>query len=160
MQAKLLPNESAGEAIIGMIQAATRSITILQYLWVVRRRPRQQMARIHAALIKAAARGVRVRILINSTHTNRADGDYAAPLREILAHPNIAIYQHPRGAIMHAKAVAADGEAILIGSHNFTERSLRGSLNLSLLITDHEVCKAFDSIVTPLLPEIIHGTNN
>ncbi|WP_339830581.1 phospholipase D family protein [uncultured Parvibaculum sp.] len=117
------------------IEAATRSIDIQYYIWDLDASGRA----ISEALLRAAARGVRVRALVDGFHIH----DGAAPLQRIARHPNVEVRLHnpfrssfrPNGLRyaelvfdfarlnqrMHNKIVAVDNTLAIVGGRNVSD---------------------------------------
>jgi cardiolipin synthase A/B len=97
------------------------------------------------ALVKAAARGVRVVVLvpgeIDSQLTYTASRSHYGPL--LLGRVEIFEYQT---ALMHAKTMVVDGIWATIGSTNFDNRSFALNQELNLTIYDGPVARRLEEI--------------
>lgn len=88
------------------------------------------------ALIEAAGRGVRIRLLVPGPHQDSwlvrtASLDRFPPLVEA----GVEVYQY-QPTMMHAKVVTADGRWSIIGSPNFDNRSFELNDEIALLVDD------------------------
>lgn len=90
---------------------------------------------VRGALIRAADRGVRVRILVPE-HGDVPIVQYAveAMFNMLLEH-GIEVYALP-DRILHAKTAIIDDAFVTIGSYNLDERSFRKNLELNLAVED------------------------
>jgi phosphatidylserine/phosphatidylglycerophosphate/cardiolipin synthase-like enzyme len=95
------------------------------------------------ALKKAAARGVKVRLLVDEKFLKT----YPEPLASLNRHDNIEVRASPvgrwYGAVMHAKMILVDGEVGFIGSQNFDWRSLEHIRELGILFRDSELVDTY-----------------
>ena len=104
--------------------------------------------RMRAALLNAAARGVRVSVLVNGVTDNTPDRltrrasqqAYGAALAA-----GIRIYESRR-AMMHAKTLAIDGLFANVGSMNLDPRSFGLNHELTLVIHDAAVARRLETI--------------
>jgi cardiolipin synthase len=88
-----------------------------------------------AALISAAARGVRVTLIVPSRVDSRLVG-YASRAFQadlIRAGVQVALYQ---GGLLHTKSITVDGRFCLFGSVNLDPRSLRLDFEITLAVYD------------------------
>lgn len=96
-----------------------------------------------AALKRAAARGVRVRLLVDEKFLKT----YPEPLGQLDATPNMEVRTSPIGrwfgGVMHAKMILVDGEVGFIGSQNFDWRSLVHIRELGILFRDPELVDSY-----------------
>ena len=95
------------------------------------------------ALLKAAARGVRVVVLvpgeIDSRLTYTVSRSHYGPL--LLGRVEIFEYQ---AALMHAKTMVVDGVWATVGSTNFDNRSFALNQELNLTVYDATVARRLD----------------
>jgi cardiolipin synthase len=91
--------------------------------------------RMRRALYRAAARGVRIRVLL--PHAPDVPGLQFAveALWDRLLRRGIEIYVLA-GPLMHAKTAIVDDRFVTVGSYNFDERSWRGNLEANVGIVD------------------------
>jgi cardiolipin synthase len=97
------------------------------------------------ALVKAAARGVRVVILlpgeIDSQLTYTASRSHYGPL--LLG--GVQIYEY-KASLMHAKTAVIDGVWSTIGSTNFDNRSFALNQEINLTILDPDTARSLEEI--------------
>jgi putative cardiolipin synthase len=129
------------------------------------------------ALVAAAARGVKVRILTNSLSSSDVSVVHAgyAKRRTDLLRAGVTLYElkatRPResrdetsgagssgSAALHAKTFAVDRERIFVGSFNFDQRSARLNTEMGLVIESHalaqRLAEAFDTVVPQVAYEV------
>jgi cardiolipin synthase len=92
-------------------------------------------ARALEALVGAARRGVRVRLLLPGHNNHALAGAAARRNYEMLLEAGVEIWEWS-GAMVHAKTVVVDGEISLVGSSNLDPLSLRRNYELNLLVVD------------------------
>jgi cardiolipin synthase len=124
---------------------AQRSITIENAYFV----PSRALVR---ALVDAARRGVRVRVLTNSlaTHDNWEVGYASQALYAVLLRAGVEIYESS-ALTVHAKAMVIDGELVALGSMNLNGRSRNDDSESELVGRDRAVAAAFEA-------RFAHGT--
>jgi phosphatidylserine/phosphatidylglycerophosphate/cardiolipin synthase-like enzyme len=115
------------------------------------------MLRILTALQHAAARGVKITILLNKPDKPRRPGPGHGALAKFLNHANVRILHHTRQEILHIKAACADQHQLIIGSHNFSQASFSSSRNISVLIQDPHTVRLFLEIAKPLVDKATDG---
>lgn len=111
-----------------------------------------------AALSSAADRGVRLYLIMESSEesSGRYRGSWMPAFATLARKANVAYYcwpkeKRPGGALMHAKAVIADGCSALITSANLTERAIDANIELGLLIHDESVSKRLRGHILSLI---------
>lgn len=115
-----------------VLPRARESIEILQYLWEWTGESSDAPHRLLDDLIAAAARGVRVRVLLEDrvADESRLTGDHREVLRYLRAHGVDARLDDPRREL-HDKLVVVDGgETVIVASHSHSR---------SALLFNHEV---------------------
>ena len=90
--------------------------------------------RVLRALLAAAERGVRVRVILDPTQRRNLK------VPDLLSHPHAAIRwmdtDQSKGELLHAKAALADGHRLLIGSANWTHTGLSVSHEVGMVVED------------------------
>lgn len=122
-----------GQLLFVAVSSAQRSITIATPYFV----PDEGM---RMALIHAAYRGVRVRLVLPTRSDNRlvlwAGRSYYAELLEA----GVEIYEFDAG-MLHAKIVTIDDRWCMVGSANMDIRSFRFNFEASALVYDPQVAR-------------------
>jgi len=121
------------DIVIPLVDSAKGSIRILAFDW--RFYPSVEgssVSRFNAAVLRAAARGVAVRALVNNdaiVQALRARGCEARRLNSM--------------KLLHAKMLLIDDTKLIIGSHNLTKNAFSLNEELSVLVELPEDCTAF-----------------
>ena len=97
---------------------------------------------IKDALIKAAQRGVAIKVLLERESgpesTINSENEYTA---RRLAKGGVTVYFDSPRERTHAKAIVIDSRYTFIGSHNLTSSALQHNREISLLIDSEDVAK-------------------
>ncbi len=107
VQSRFSPRGGCTELVVQVIGAAQREVLVQAYSFTSRL--------IAEAMVRAAVRGVRVRVLLDDGQRGYAysQGDYCAA-------SGVEVSYDARHAIAHNKTVVVDGRVVLTGSFNFT----------------------------------------
>ena len=110
------------------------------------------------ALAKAAARGVRVRMVTDSdTLTN--DDPKVQKAFDILKQANIPIVDDQRGPLMHNKFMVVDGAAVWTGSWNFTENDTYRLNNNAIRIVSRQLAQNYTAEFEKMFVQRSFGPN-
>lgn len=110
------------------IFSASKSVDVCMYVWrFYANDPQAYVQQVYTALLRAAARGVRVRVL---THFP----DVAARMRK----DGINAITVPATRTLHAKLFIIDSFLLGLGSHNMTKRSTERNHEASIITDDTE----------------------
>ena len=94
------------------------------------------------ALVAAARRGVRVRIVVPGRYTDARVGRWAAQaLYHDLLDVGVELYEY-QPTMIHAKATVVDGKWSIIGSANFDNRSLDMNDEMNIGVFDPSLATA------------------
>ncbi len=141
--AGVVPLRRTEQAILQVIDSATRRITLVSYaVYHVRF--------VCEALVRAAGRGTRIDVIVetpnklegeNEYNTIRALGDDVAACSTLYYWPKEQRARDSSGklGILHVKCVVADGRWAFLSSANLTDYALTINMELGLLITDGEL---------------------
>jgi phosphatidylserine/phosphatidylglycerophosphate/cardiolipin synthase-like enzyme len=127
------------QAILEVINSATRRLTVVSY--AVYRIPR-----ICDALVRAAHRGVRINVVVETPNkiegqteynTIQALGDSVASVSTVYYWPEEQRTPDSAGkhGILHVKCAVADGRWLFLSSANLTEYAFTINMELGLLVT-------------------------
>lgn len=131
---ELLADSKYFTALHRAIKEAERRIDIIMYLFKATDFPQNRAAIIRDELIGAAARGVRVKIILEKSNYNEElnlDNQEAA--QKMAAHGILVRFDSPE-TTTHTKAVIIDGRYVFLGSHNLTHSALERNHEVSLLL--------------------------
>lgn len=135
----VLPDDGM-QPLLDLIAAAQSSIRCKIYLFTV--------AEVQEALIRAANRGVDVRVIIEQNPTG--DGAENRKTFDRLQAGGVSVRWAPaaRYRLTHEKSLVVDDRRALIGTFNFTASSFRSNREYGLLLTDpalvEEIAAVFD----------------
>jgi cardiolipin synthase len=124
------------------IEGATRSILVMMY----------QMSSTYSlerkligSLIKAKERGVEVKVILEQGDQKRAHSlnQKNRETAQRLKAGNILVRLDPPQITTHVKLVIIDGKTTIIGSTNWSYRSLERNIEASVLITNPKVAASF-----------------
>jgi len=134
-----LPVRRTEQAVQQVINSARRNLLVVSY--AVYRIPR-----IREAIMRAAARGVTVQIVVETPEPGRAEDAYNTLLAlgaSVLENCDVYLWPHDqrpkdeqgRAGIFHAKCAAADGRLLFLSSANLTEYAFDLNIELGVLIS-------------------------
>ena|SRR2546423_4039828 len=134
-----IPLRRTEQALLQVVDAAAKRIVIVSYAVY-------HIPRIAAALIRAAERGVSIKIIIetpdklegqNTYSTLKALGPAIARTCQVFYWPieNRVKDEHGKPGILHVKCGVADGRWLFLSSANLTEYAFTLNMELGLLIT-------------------------
>jgi cardiolipin synthase len=97
------------------------------------------------ALIRAARRGIRVRLLLPGRNNHPVAGLAARRIYQPLLDAGAEIYEWT-GVMLHAKTAVVDGLVALVGSSNLDPLSLHRNFEMNVLIADPEAGNAMSDL--------------
>ena len=103
--------------------------------------------RLRRALVHAARRGVRVRLLVQGRYDNFMQFHASRPVLASLVEAGIEIHEYA-ASLLHAKVAIIDGEWATVGSSNLDPLSLLLAREANVLITDKEFAHALNTALT------------
>ena len=151
--AEAVPCRRTEQAILQVLDSAARRIILVSY--AVYRIPR-----ICAALVRAAQRGVRITVVVETP--NKIDGQTEYDTIQALGEQvkaAAALFYGPaekrstenggKPGILHVKCAVADGRWLFLSSANLTEYAFTVNMELGLLVTGGpcQVEKQFDRLI-------------
>ncbi|WFB36655.1 cardiolipin synthase [Kiritimatiellota bacterium B12222] len=107
---------------------------------------------ILVTLQTAAARGVRVRMMIPTLNEHKYMVDIGRAYYEPLMESGVEIYELPE-RVNHTKAFRVDDDFIFAGSHNLDVRSYKLNFELSLCFRHRETAEAMDEVFDDLFEQ-------
>jgi len=110
------------------------------------------------ALAKAAARGVRVR-MVTDTDTLTNDDPKVQKAFDILKQAKIPIVDDQRGPIMHNKFMVVDGAAVWTGSWNFTDGDTYHLNNNAIKIVSRDLAQNYTTEFEKMFVQRKFGPN-
>lgn len=132
------------ETWVEMMDGARATLDIEQFY--IANKPGEPLEAVLEAVKRAAARGVKVRIIVDKVMM----GESAGPLKELGALENIEgrviDYRKAFGGVQHSKFFIVDGREVFVGSQNFDWRALRHIHELGLRIESGRAAMTFATI--------------
>jgi phosphatidylserine/phosphatidylglycerophosphate/cardiolipin synthase-like enzyme len=119
---------------VSLIDGATQKIDLAAYVltdWPVLQ-----------ALMRAADRGVRVRIYLDGSELPKDEAQ--APFRELVDTPGVEIRVKRGGAFMHLKSYQIDGRLLRTGAANFSASGEKQQDNDLIIIDSPETVAGFE----------------
>lgn len=119
--------------VIPLLNEAKKNIDIIVYDWRwYPNQPAHSVQQFNSALVRAVARGVSVRAVLNS-----------ALLLPILNKVGIKATRLKDKRTLHSKMILIDSKILIIGSHNFTRNAFGSNIESSVAIEIPENVKRF-----------------
>lgn len=136
----LLLDENYLAAASHLIHSAEKDILISTFKMENAQDPKKyKLAALYRGLEQAAAKGIDVRVLLNQLtgkNTIAKTNKYTAGL---LKKKSINIRTLDNTRVVHAKLIIADEKALIIGSHNWSNKSFSRNFELSILMKDAQL---------------------
>ncbi len=134
-----VPFRRTEQAILQVLDSASQRITLVSY--AVYRIPR-----VREALVRAARRGVRLRVVLETPNRLEGQGEYdtlqalgadVADCATVYYWPEDHRRRDSEGklGILHVKCAVADGRSLFLSSANLTEYAFTINMELGLLVT-------------------------
>ena len=121
------------DGVVPIIDDAKQSIDIVMFYWKVdKTKQTSATMTLTAALARAVARGVRVRMLGANEST-----------RAYLRLLGLEAKELYTDKMVHGKIMCVDGHVCVLGSHNYTEAAFTRNLEVSLLVDLGETGKVY-----------------
>jgi cardiolipin synthase len=128
LASRALPKRQLHREYVMRIKKAKRNIDLANSYFVPDRR-------VRLALVRAVARGVRVRVLVPERGDVPVVHFAVEAMFDTLLRRGVEIYSLP-GPMLHAKTAIIDDEFTTVGSYNLDERSWRKNLEVNLAVLD------------------------
>lgn len=133
----MIPIISTGypQIVIPLINNAKTNIDIIMYHWgYYSNQGQSQIQKLNYAIKSAITRGVSVRVLLHpgapSDHLRAINARTAA----LLQTNGASIKWGSRSGVIHAKIVLIDKSLAIIGSHNFSHRSMSSNVEIGVVV--------------------------
>lgn len=127
-------------AVLEMIRGAKKSVHVIQYEWI----RFGAVVDIERELIKAEKRGVKVSILLDDSvsATKKMIGLLTRDGFDVKL-DETAEFREPGDKTTHAKAILVDGEKLILGSTNFSDKAIGENNEANIYMESGEAGKAF-----------------
>ena len=136
--------------LVAFINSAQKTIDMADYDF--------DLENVANALAKAAARGVRVR-MVTDTDTLTNDDPKVQKAFDILKQAKIPIVDDQRGPIMHNKFMVVDGAAVWTGSWNFTDGDTYRLNNNAIKIVSRDLAQNYTTEFEKMFVQRKFGPN-
>lgn len=134
----------AAEVWVKLLDGAKATVDIGEFY--VSTEPGSRLEPVLAALVRAADRGVKVRLLADAKFV----ATYPEPLGTLDAHPNVEVRKLDlaplTGGVLHAKYFVVDGRVSYVGSQNFDWRSLTHIQELGFALDEPRVAAFYTRV--------------
>lgn len=128
---------------LDLIGHARKSIDLAAFY--ISNKPGEALQPVLDALIRRAAAGVHVRILLDATFMKESHAAYEM----LKGKPNIDIRILPvdrlTGGVLHAKYFIVDGETVFVGSQNWDWRALTQIHEIGAMVRDRRLARTFEA---------------
>ncbi|MBI1804883.1 MAG: DUF1669 domain-containing protein [Ignavibacteriae bacterium] len=135
---------NAHEVWLEMINGAKKSLDIEEFY--ISDQKGEPLEDILAAIVKAAERGVNVRLIVDA----RMHKTYPEPTDMLGKQKNIEVrvidFGKLAGGVQHSKYFIVDGEQIFLGSQNFDWRALKHIHELGVRIKNSQAIKIYEDV--------------
>ena len=139
-----LPGQAFIVGLLSAVNSAKFSLDIIQYQWVFYRdKPTSKMQELNRAILARARAGLKVRVLLNKE--GRGGNLTAINLKaaEVLRGAGVDVRFGRSFPTTHAKLFVFDDDAVILGSHNLSNRSVTINNESSALIKSRAVAVEF-----------------
>ncbi|MEI8372983.1 MAG: DISARM system phospholipase D-like protein DrmC [Planctomycetota bacterium] len=132
-----IPFRRTEQAILQVLDSARERITLVSYAVY-------KIPRICKSLVRAAHRGVRITVIIETPNrvegqteydTLKALGENVAAVSTVYYWPEAQRNSGGKQGILHVKCAAADGQWLFLSSANLTEYAFTVNMELGMLVT-------------------------
>ncbi len=128
-----------------MIREAKSSLQVMMFeMAYYEKHPNTPSNLLVRELIEAKKRGVRVEVILETREGDDRTTKRNREVGKILSDGGVEVIYDPLFKTMHAKAMVADGEIVLVGSTNWVYSSLTSNNEVSVLIKSKELAKALN----------------
>jgi phosphatidylserine/phosphatidylglycerophosphate/cardiolipin synthase-like enzyme len=136
--------------LVAFINSAQKTVDVAAYDF--------DLENVANALAKAAARGVRVR-MVTDTDTLTNDNPKVQKAFDMLKQAKIPIVDDQRGPIMHNKFMVVDGAAVWTGSWNFTDGDTYHLNNNAIKIVSRDLAQNYTAEFEKMFVQRKFGPN-
>lgn len=140
----LLQEQEYIPTVLNLINAARSSVRLMLYqIFYYKNETRKITNRFNHAILAAHARGATVRFITNRSFPKPLFHQYQNHALNQFARLGIQTAFLRDKRCLHAKTMVIDAQVIVLGSHNWSETSLKQNLEFSVAIRDKKTAQAF-----------------
>lgn len=144
-------NKQYSELIKPLLQNARVDISVCMYQWRwYSFRATCPMQRLNYEYLSASRRGVHVRVVLNLDHVGGNLSKAHAQTARELKRAGVDVKTDGSGQLVHAKFVIIDQEIVILGSHNYSEKSMASNIETSVIIKDREIAQIYQKLFNEL----------
>lgn len=130
--------------VIPLINAAQNTIEVLMYEWKwYGHESAGGVQKLNLAIVAAARRGVKVRVLMNSEAMGHAITRINSKTQSMLQRYGIESKMGNFGGVVHAKMMIIDDDYLILGSHNYTKAAFSRNNEASIIVKGREEIKPY-----------------
>ena len=139
-----LPGQAFIGVLIESIHKVKYSLDIIQYQWnFYPDQPKSHIQELNRAILSKAEVGVKMRVLLNKEGREQHLMAINMKAARFLGNAGISVKFGRTFPITHAKLWIFDDDAVILGSHNLSNRSVTVNFEASALIKSREVAREF-----------------
>lgn len=139
-----LPGQTFLGVLIDSISQVKYSLDIIQYEWYFYPgQPNSQIQALNRAVLAQAEAGKKIRVLLNKEGRGQHLTAINMKASRYLSEAGISVKFGRTFPITHAKLWIFDDDAVILGSHNLSNRSVTVNNECSVLIKSREVAVEF-----------------
>lgn len=132
---KVVRNEQFFGVAMAMLEDAQSSVDICTYKFEFSTRPAaRELSRLILRLYTQAAAGIPVRVLLNTTRAKSGLTKINEHAARELKKMGVDVRTLPDGRCQHAKTLVVDNCAGIVGSHNWSPKSLTENYEVSIAL--------------------------
>jgi phosphatidylserine/phosphatidylglycerophosphate/cardiolipin synthase-like enzyme len=133
--------------IIGLLEAinqAKYSLDVIQYQWnFYPGQPASLIQKLNRTILARVGSGIKVRVLLNKEGRGQHLMDINMKAARFLGEAGVVVRFGRTFPITHAKLWIFDDDAVILGSHNLSSRSVTVNNECSALIRNREVAMEY-----------------
>jgi phosphatidylserine/phosphatidylglycerophosphate/cardiolipin synthase-like enzyme len=137
--------------LTNFINSATRTVDVADYDF--------DLDNVATAMVNAAKRGVRVRMVTDSDTVNNTKNEPVQKALDKLRKANIPIVEDNRGPIMHNKFTVVDNKAVSTGSWNYTDGDTYHLNNNVIFIKNAQIAQNYTTEFEKMFVKKQFGNN-
>ena len=121
--------------VVPLVETAQNTIEILMYEWKwYGHESAGGVQKLNLALISAARRGVKIRVLLNIESMGHAITKINTRTAQILRLSNVEVKFGQVGIVTHAKMMILDDNILVLGSHNYSKAAFSRNQEASIIV--------------------------
>ena len=132
------------KVVIPLIDSARSNIEILMYEWKwYGHESAGGVQKLNLALVAAARRGVKIKVLMNSESMGHAITKINGRTMSFLQRYGMDVKMGQFGGVVHAKMMIIDDDWLVLGSHNYSKSAFSRNQEASIAVHGREEIKRF-----------------